>query len=612
MFVVRGAKTRRFLHLTVLGAIVLSVLAFARPASAVGDVELRGTARLLVADTFAPEHSHAADVERWVLDTPGGAVPFTLPTGTSMQPGQRVRLHGAFRGDTFAATGGVASQAVSAQSLRPFSGTKRLAVIMLNFTSDQSRPYTDDLVRDLVFDAADSTAAFYHAASDGGLTLEGDVFDWVTINRNAATCNVTDWATAALAKAGVDEYDYDNVMFTFPSQDSCAWWGLGFLPGRWSWVNGTPLLQVAAHELGHNYGAHHANALHCTGVGDVGVALSSTCESWEYGDPFSVMGYSATHLHHNWHRAQMNYMDSSQTITAPGTFPLAPSEQSNATAPRLLRVPRGDGTYFHLEFRRPDPHFDLFSANHPTVNGVTIRLAPDEGVIVQSQLLDCAPQTAHFEDSACIIGQTFVDPVTGLQITATAKSAGNLIVRVEFAPDVTAPSTPSNVKAKVSGPKTVGLSWASATDNAGVAGYRVYRDGKKIATTAATKYSDKQALPGTTNKYTVAAYDASGNESSRSAIVNARTPRLDKQAPTVPGAPVAYTYAGVVVIKWNASTDNVGVAGYRLYRNGVTKAQGPNGSAVDLPGKGRFRYSIAAYDAAGNVSGRSRTVQVKL
>ena len=69
--------------------------------------------------------------------------------------------------------------------------------------------------------------------------------------------------------------------------------------------------------------------------------------SLEYGDPFSIMGAS-TRQQHNWHRAQIGWLSDIQTATTTGTYTVAPIEF--AVAPRLLRVARGDGKYFYLEF----------------------------------------------------------------------------------------------------------------------------------------------------------------------------------------------------------------------------------------------------------------------
>lgn len=63
----------------------------------------------------------------------------------------------------------------------------------------------------------------------------------------------------------------------------------------------------------------------------------------------------------------------------------------------------------------------------------------------------------------------------------------------------------------------VDLSWNASTDNVGVTGYRVYRDGAVIANVAGTSYVDTSVVASTTYSYTVAAHDAAGNFSGQSA-----------------------------------------------------------------------------------------------
>ena len=63
------------------------------------------------------------------------------------------------------------------------------------------------------------------------------------------------------------------------------------------------------------------------------------------------------------------------------------------------------------------------------------------------------------------------------------------------------------------------LSWAASSDNVGVTGYRVFRDGAQVGTPATTSYTDTGLTAATTYRYTVAAVDAAGNVSSQSAAV---------------------------------------------------------------------------------------------
>jgi hypothetical protein len=92
-------------------------------------------------------------------------------------------------------------------------------------------------------------------------------------------------------------------------------------------------------------------------------------------------------------------------------------------------------------------------------------------------------------------------------------------------PDTTPPSTPASMTATAVSSTRVDLSWAASTDNIGVAGYTVRRDGAVVATVSSgTTYSDTKAAPGTTYQYSVTAFDAAGNTSAARLAAPVTTP----------------------------------------------------------------------------------------
>jgi YD repeat-containing protein len=93
-------------------------------------------------------------------------------------------------------------------------------------------------------------------------------------------------------------------------------------------------------------------------------------------------------------------------------------------------------------------------------------------------------------------------------------------------PDTIAPSTPTNLQAVAASASRVDLSWNHAADQGGSgrAGYRIYRGGAHIATTAANTFGDTSVASGTSYSYTVTAFDGAGNASGHSNIASATTP----------------------------------------------------------------------------------------
>ncbi|MGH3004329.1 MAG: fibronectin type III domain-containing protein [Gaiellaceae bacterium] len=178
--------------------------------------------------------------------------------------------------------------------------------------------------------------------------------------------------------------------------------------------------------------------------------------------------------------------------------------------------------------------------------------------------------------------------------------------------DATAPTTPSGLAVAGSTETSVLLTWTASTDDVGVAGYRVYRDGALVASTSTTSRTVSSLACGTSYTFAVAAYDAAGNTSgqaSRTASTSA-CPE-DTSAPTTPSGLVATgSTATSVSLSWSASSDDVGVTGYRVYRDGALVASTSTTSRTvsSLACGTSYTFAVAAYDAAGNTSGQaSRT-----
>lgn len=93
-------------------------------------------------------------------------------------------------------------------------------------------------------------------------------------------------------------------------------------------------------------------------------------------------------------------------------------------------------------------------------------------------------------------------------------------------PDTTPPTAPTNLAATPVGSGQIDLSWSAATDNVGVVGYDISRDGAFLASVSGSSlaFSDTTVAPSTTYSYTVTAGDLAGNTSSPSAPASATTP----------------------------------------------------------------------------------------
>ena len=246
------------------------------------------------------------------------------------------------------------------------------------------------------------------------------------------------------------------------------------------------------------------------------------------------------------------------------------------------------------------------------------------------------------------------DPLAGVELTifeaGTADppgpSAGFCSSPLEPA-DVTPPSAPT-LTAIQSGTKDVKLDWTAATDDHYVYGYRVFKDGQPLRNLGrdARSFLDVGVAPGT-HTYAVAAFDSAsprgdgptiieqlqsglgkpyGNLGPQSAAKSLTL--LDVTAPAEPAnltAKVNVPTVGkpTVDLAWNASTDDVGVTNYLVFRRPV-QTPAANYTRIARLGattsykdagvtlSGAYEYTVEAQDAAGNQSTRAPRVAVTI
>lgn len=201
---------------------------------------------------------------------------------------------------------------------------------------------------------------------------------------------------------------------------------------------------------------------------------------------------------------------------------------------------------------------------------------------------------------------------TSTAFTIAGREAGDataprLIVDSKPPPDTTPPSVPTGLTASAPTQSRVTLVWAPSTDDVGLGSYTVHRDGVAVDSVPAgtTTWADADVNAGRTYTYTVDAVDTSENRSAPSAAASATPP--DETPPELPDPfDVVLTGPTQVSLRWGASTDNVGVTGYRVKRGNPTLANLPASAESfvddDVTSGRTYTYSLTATDAAGNRS----------
>jgi hypothetical protein len=172
---------------------------------------------------------------------------------------------------------------------------KKIAVILM---TPQQQPYNQYQVKDKIFSRIGISANSIYRSNSNNLwefqginNTNGDIYGWYNVDPNvvpSGQCPGIAWAQQANVIARQDpsfaqhEAEYSNVIYIMPSQTTCYWAGYASLSGKTSVINGSSLDNmpfVVSHELGHNYGLHHANLI-----------VGSSGQSSEYKDQYDFMG----------------------------------------------------------------------------------------------------------------------------------------------------------------------------------------------------------------------------------------------------------------------------------------------------------------------------------
>ena len=338
-------------------------------------------------------------------------------------------------------------------------GKQTLAMVSVDFAGQAKLPFGNEVVHDQVFEAEGSVADYYKKASFGKFTLNGEVFGPITLSPKVigSDCNV--WGLPGLGRTvnklvrqqtGQDLGGFDHYGYTLPRSTAtrnCDW-------GGWSFGNGFVDLETrgkyglkpnkfyegaVVHELAHNFGLGHANAISChskTGKA-VGFTIKrfsvGDCREIVYGDPVDPMGLGelTTETPPDMsaiNKARLGWLkpNNIQTLTRNGIVTIAPLEVET-NKPQLVRIANRFTVndrphYFYLDFRQPTALDKDIPPDSPFVNGVAIRESgpindPSAKPLANfTYFIDTTPKTPGANDGTLAVGKTFKDSSTGISI----------------------------------------------------------------------------------------------------------------------------------------------------------------------------------------------------
>ncbi len=180
--------------------------------------------------------------------------------------------------------------------------------------------------------------------------------------------------------------------------------------------------------------------------------------------------------------------------------------------------------------------------------------------------------------------------------------------------DTQAPTAPTNLGASDISTTTLTLNWTASNDNVGVTGYDVYRNGSLLTSTTGTTYNVTGLTAATSYSFYITAKDAAENVSEASSTINISTvDPNDTEAPTAPTNLASSNISATTVeLSWTASTDNVAVTGYDVYKDGslLVSVSTNSASITNLTANTSYSFYVTAKDGIGNVSQPGNTINL--
>lgn len=335
-------------------------------------------------------------------------------------------------------------------------------------------PGTGDISMPELTNYMNKAKRFIEEASYGQATIQWDVYGYYQTTKQGW------WSTDAIKAADpfVDFTKYTNVIFVDPRNTCCKgtvgrithttadgtvkFGDIYFTPN--AFTSSMEGWAFVAHELGHNMGLYHANALNC---GDKSIDSYDNCVSHEYRDAYDIMGgfdgdgkgFSA--YYNTPHKEILGWLNGKETVaTTDGVYTINPI--TSTTGPVVLKVPRkkddaGNPTdYYYLEYRTP-VSFDTTIVNKANLaSGVLIHVESIEKGFDgggDTHLIDTTPPS-DLQGEQLETGQEFTDN-TNLKIKTLSADGQRATVQITLSqdrcerqdPDITI--SPANITARM-------------------------------------------------------------------------------------------------------------------------------------------------------------------